>query len=150
MNNWIYQNQEVDTVSDFPDNTYGFVYSITHLPTRKRYIGKKILFFTRKVKLTKKDLLEYKGVIGRRPSYKLAIKESDWKTYWGSNKPLLELVKNEPNENFEKHILKTATNKKRLTYYETQYLFVYQVLLYPEKYFNTNILGKFFTKDFDY
>ena len=98
MNNWIYQNQEVDTVSDFPDNTYGFVYSITHLPTRKRYIGKKILFFTRKVKLTKKDLLEYKGVIGRRPSYKLAIKESDWKTYWGSNKEMLELIKSEPAE----------------------------------------------------
>ena len=81
---------------------------------------------------------------------KRIIKESDWKTYWGSNKPLLELVKNEPNENFEKQILKTATNKKRLTYYEAQYLFVYQVLLLPEKFFNTNILGKFFTKDFDH
>ena len=84
MNNWIYQNQEVDTVSDFPDNTYGFVYKITHLPTGKKYIGKKILFFTRKVKLTKKDLLEFEGVVGRRPAYKLAVKESDWKTYWGS------------------------------------------------------------------
>ncbi len=125
MNNWIYQNQEVDTVSDFPDNTYGFVYSITHLPTRKRYIGKKILFFTRKVKLTKKDLLEYKGVIGRRPSYKLAIKESDWKTYWGSNKEMLELIKSEPAENWERQILEK-----------------------PDEFFNDNILGKFYTKDF--
>ena len=79
MINWTYQNQEVTSISDFPDDTYGFVYSITHLPTGKKYIGKKILYFTRKVKLTKKDLLEYEGVVGRRPSYKLAIKESDWK-----------------------------------------------------------------------
>ena len=92
----------------------------------------------------------YEGALGRKPSYKRIIKESDWKTYWGSNKPLLELVKNEPNENFERQILKTAPNKKLLTYYETQYLFVYQVLLYPDKFFNTNILGKFFTKDFDH
>tara|TARA_R110002020_G_scaffold427391_1_gene636746 strand:- start:117 stop:566 length:450 start_codon:yes stop_codon:yes gene_type:complete len=148
MNNWIYQNQEVDTVSDFPDNTYGFVYSITHLPTRKRYIGKKILFFTRKVKLTKKDLLEYKGVIGRRPSYKLAIKESDWKTYWGSNKEMLELIKSEPAENWERQILESAPNKKLLTYYETKYQMVYQVLEKPDEFWNDNILGKFYTKDF--
>jgi len=148
MNNWIYQNQEVDTVSDFPDNTYGFVYSITHLPTRKRYIGKKILFFTRKVKLTKKDLLEYKGVIGRRPSYKLAIKESDWKTYWGSNKEMLELVKSEPAENWERQILESAPNKKLLTYYETKYQMIYQVLEKPDEFWNDNILGKFYTKDF--
>ena len=148
MNNWIYQNQEVDTVSDFPDNTYGFVYSITHLPTRKRYIGKKILFFTRKVKLTKKDLLEYKGVIGRRPSYKLAIKESDWKTYWGSNKEMLELIKSEPAENWERQILESAPNKKLLTYYETKYQMVYQVLEKPDEFWTDNILGKFYTKDF--
>ena len=90
MVNWTYKNQEVTEISDFPDDTYGFVYSITHLPTGKKYIGKKILYFTRKVKLTKKDLLQYEGVVGRRPSYKLAIKESDWKTYWGSNKELNE------------------------------------------------------------
>ena len=142
--------ETISSISDFPDNTFGFVYRVTHIPTGKSYIGKKVLYFQRKVKLTKKDLKLYEGVVGRKPSYKRIIKESDWKTYWGSNKPLLELVKNEPNENFERQILKTAPNKKLLTYYETQYLFVYQVLLYPDKFFNTNILGKFFTKDFDY
>jgi len=148
MNNWTYQNQEVDTVSDFPDNTYGFVYSITHLPTGKRYIGKKILFFTRKVKLGKKELLEYKGVVGRRPSFKLAVKESDWKTYWGSNKEMLELIKSEPAENWERQILESAPNKKLLTYYETKYQMVYQVLEKPDEFWNDNILGKFYTKDF--
>tara|TARA_Y100000592_G_scaffold97763_1_gene169250 strand:- start:49 stop:498 length:450 start_codon:yes stop_codon:yes gene_type:complete len=148
MNNWIYQNQEVDTVSDFPDNTYGFVYKITHLPTNKKYIGKKILFFTRKVKLTKKDLLEFEGVVGRRPAYKLAVKESDWKTYWGSNKEILELVKTEPADNWEREILAAADSKKLLTYYETKFQMIYQVLEKPDEFWNDNILGKFYTKDF--
>ena len=73
MINWIYNNEEVTQIDDFPDNTYGFVYVITHLPTGKKYIGKKILYFTRKVKLGKKDLRAFEGVVGRRPSYKLEI-----------------------------------------------------------------------------
>ena len=64
MINWIYNNEEVTQIDDFPDNTYGFVYVITHLPTGKKYIGKKILYFTRKVKLGKKDLRAFEGVVG--------------------------------------------------------------------------------------
>jgi hypothetical protein len=124
MINWTYQNQEVTSISDFPDDTYGFVYS-------------------------KKDLLQYEGVVGRRPSYKLAIKESDWKTYWGSNKELQELVKSEPKNNWERNIIIACPSKKLLTYYETKYLFVYQALENPDEFWNDNILGKFYTKDFD-
>ena len=40
---WIYKNEEIDDVSLFPPNTYGFVYLIKHLPSGKSYIGKKIL-----------------------------------------------------------------------------------------------------------
>jgi|TARA_R110001592_G_scaffold9764_1_gene51605 hypothetical protein len=149
MTNWIYKNQEVTEMSDFPDNTYGFVYVITHLPTGKKYIGKKILFFTRKVKLGKKDLRAFEGVVGRRPSYKLAIKESDWRTYFGSNKEMQELIKSEPNENWEREILVACSTKKLLTYFESKYLFVYQTLEKPDEFWNDNILGKFFTKDFD-
>ena len=149
MIDWTYKNEEVIDISDFPDNTYGFVYIITHLPTGKRYIGKKILYFTRKVKLGKKDLKAFEGVVGRRPSYKLAIKESDWKTYFGSNKEMQELIKTESSENWDRKILITCPTKKLLTYYETKYLFVYQTLEDPEDFWNDNILGKFFTKDFD-
>ena len=147
--NWKYLNSEIETISDFPDNTMGFVYKLTHTPTGKSYIGKKVLQFTRKVKLGKKELAELVGVVGRRPSYKLAVKESDWLTYYGSNKVLLELLKKDPIENFSRHIIKFATTKKLLTYYETQYQFMYQVLEKPDMFFNDNILGKFFKKDFD-
>lgn len=147
--NWLYKKQEIEDISHFPNNTYGFIYKITHTPTSKSYIGKKVLYHNKKVKLTKKDLELYEGVVGRRPSYKLAIAESDWKKYWGSNKTLLELLKTEPKENFKREILITCPNKKLLTYYETQTLFVYRVLEEPDLYFNDNILGKFFRKDFD-
>lgn len=113
------------------------------------YIGKKVLKFTRKAKLTKKDLAMYEGVQGRKPSYKQVIKESDWKTYWGSNKVLLNLLENEPIENFKREILTLAPNKKLLTYQETKELFLYSVLENPHEYFNDNILGKFYTKDFE-
>ena len=147
--NWIYQNKEIGTISDFPNNTFGFVYRIIHTPSQKSYIGKKVLQYTRKVKLTKKELKEYEGVVGRRPSYKLAVKESDWKTYWGSNKYMKELYKTEPKENFKRNILICVPTKKLLTYYEVKYQMGYQVLENPDEFYNDNILGKFFTKDFD-
>lgn len=139
----------MESISDFPDATYGFVYMITHMPTGKSYIGKKILQNTTKVKLGKKELAQYSGVVGRRPAYKLAVKESNWKTYWGSNKHMKELYETEPKENFERTILVCVPTKKLLTYYEVKYQMIYQVLEKPEEFYNDNILGKFFTRDFD-
>lgn len=148
---WIgLKGEPISTISDFPDNTFGFVYRIVHKPTGKSYIGKKVLYFNRKVKLTKKDLALYEGVVGRKPSYKLVIKESNWLDYWGSNKLLKEVMELEPIENFERHIVKTAPNKKLLTYYETQMQFVHQVLEKPDEYYNDSILGKFYVADFEY
>jgi hypothetical protein len=147
--NWLYQGEEVNSIEDFPPSTFGFTYRITHIPSGKAYIGKKVLKFTRKAKLTKKDLALYEGTKGRKPSFKQVVKESDWKSYWGSNKHLLELLKSEPKENFKREILTLAPSKKLLTYEETKTLFIYQVLEKPDEFFNDNILGKFFTKDLD-
>jgi len=143
---WLYKNKEINTIEDFPPNTFGFVYIIIHKPSEKCYIGRKNLFLNQKKKLTKKELSEITGP-GRRPKSKAIQKESDWKTYYGSNKTLIELVKNEPFENFERNILVLAPTKKLLTYYETKYLFNYEVLEKPDMYFNDNILAKFFTQD---
>jgi hypothetical protein len=146
--NWLYKTSQIEDLSQFPSPTYGFIYKITHLPSGKSYIGKKVLYHNKKVKLTKKELSLYEGTAGRRPSYKAVISESDWKKYWGSNKTLLELKKTEPIENFEREILILCPSKKLLTYYETRTLFVYRVLEEPNLYFNDNIQGRFFSKDF--
>ena len=113
---WIYKNNPIESISDFPDNTHGFVYRIVHKSTGKAYIGRKILQNTSKVKLGKKELKELTGIVGRRPSYKIAVKESNWKTYWGSNKHMKELYATETKENFERYILICAPTKKLLTY----------------------------------
>lgn len=137
------------SIENFPPSTFGFTYRVTHIPSGKMYIGKKVLKFTRKAKLGKKDLALYEGTKGRKPTYKQVVKESDWKTYWGSNKVLLNLLEHEPIENFKREILTLAPSKKLLTYEETKALFLYSVLENPHEYFNDNILGKFFTKDFE-
>ncbi len=148
MSNWLYKTSQIEDLSQFPSPTHGFIYKITHIPSGKSYIGKKVLYHNKKVKLGKKELALHEGV-GRKPSSKIVTSESDWKKYWGSNKTLLELKKTEPIENFEREILILCSSKKLLTYYETRTLFIYRVLETPDLYFNDNILGKFFRKDFD-
>ena len=42
------------SIEDFPPSTFGFTYRVTHIPSGKMYIGKKVLKFTRKAKINKK------------------------------------------------------------------------------------------------
>ena len=149
---WIYNGKQVEDIQDFPENTYGFIYEVTHLPTGKKYLGKKVLYFERNIKLGKRETEELKeersqkGLKGRTPKKKKVIKESDWKKYYGSQKEIRELVKKETLENFSREILDIAENKKYLTYLETKLLFTREVLE-KEEYLNDNIAGKFFRKD---
>ena len=146
--NWYYKGEAMTSVEDFPPSTFGFVYRVIHEPTGKIYIGKKVLQFNRKAKLTKRDLALYEGQSGRKPSYKRIIKESDWKTYYGSHKEILALIKDGKEDDFKREILTCVTTKKLLTYEETKALFLYEELIKPDEYFNDNILGKFFDRDF--
>ena len=145
--NWKYKTTPMEDITQFPDNTFGFVYMTTHTPTGKSYIGKKVLFHNKKQKIGKKDLAKLQGVVGRRPSYKLVVKESDWKTYYGSQKDIKQLLSEGKKDEFERTILKCVETKKQLTYFEIKYQMIYQVLEKPDEFFNDNILGKFFTKD---
>ena len=147
MNNWLYKQKVINSIEDMPIDTFGFIYVVTHVPTGKSYIGKKSLYHNVKKALTKKELAEQTGP-GRKPTKKVVQKESDWKTYYGSAKPILEFIKDGKQEDFTREILELVPNKKLLTYYECKYLFQLGVLEHPEKYFNDNILGKFFSKDF--
>ena len=144
---WLYENKVIEKIEDFPEKTYGFVYMTTHIPTGISYIGKKALIHNVKKKLTKAELIEQTGP-GRKATTKVIQKESDWKTYYGSAKPILEMLKEEKHKEFTREILHLAKNKKLLTYYECKYLFEYSVLEHPLEYFNDNIQGRFFSKDF--
>lgn len=120
----------------------GFVYEIV-TNSGKVYIGKKNVYSTRKKKLGKKELALLTDK--RLKKYKVVVKESDWKTYTGSNKELLAELKNGETIR-SREILNVCTTVKELTYFETKHLFCNDVLL-SDNYFNDNILGKFYRKD---
>ena len=145
---WLYNNKEISLIEDMPVGTYGFIYMTTHISTGVSYIGKKSLFHNVKRKLTKKELAEMPITRGRKVTTEVVQKESDWKTYHGSAKPILELLKAGKQDEFKREILHFVNSKKLLTYYECKYLFKYGVLENPLEYFNDNILGKFYIKDF--
>lgn len=151
---WIHKTLPVLSIENMPEKTYGFIYKVTHIPTGKKYIGKKVLYFERNKKLGKKELAilseerKAQGLRGRTPLKKKVTTESDWKTYFGSQKEILTLVKNGKSEDFKREILQYVPDKKQLTYYECKYLFINGVLETRNDYINDNILGKFFRKDF--
>jgi hypothetical protein len=142
---WHRGDKIYNSISDFPENCFGFVYYIKSIQTDHFYVGKKVLFnnIKRKIGVKEKALMEGKG---RKPSFERIKKESDWKNYWSSSKIIQEEVKlYGPNE-FEKIILGFAYSKKELTYLEIKYQFEYNVL---EDQFSVcdNISGKFYKKD---
>ena len=148
MSNWLYKDKRIQDITDFPQGTYGFIYISVHMPTGKSYLGKKSLYHNVKKKLGKKELAEQPVTRGRKSLTTTIQKESDWKTYYGSAKPIVELIKQDKQKDFIRKILFLAPNKKLLTYYECKYLFQLSVLEKPDEWINDNILGKFFTKDF--
>jgi|TARA_R110002051_G_scaffold39697_2_gene83378 hypothetical protein len=113
-----------------PDLTqFGFVYIIINLKNKKSYIGCKQYF-----NYTKK----------KRKS------ESNWKTYMGSSKHLLEDIKKIGKKNFKFEIIEEFKNKRSLRYYECYYQMKYNVLTSTLEgtdeaaYYNNYVGGKFF------
>ena len=136
-----------NSYEEFPEGTYGYVYQTTHIPTGKKYVGKKSLIYNLKKKLGKKELALYEGK-GRPPKFKMVQKESDWKTYYGSHQFIKEEVKKGNQADFKREIIQPAFSKKELTYLENKYLFSLEVLE-SDEYLNDNIEGRYFKKDFD-
>ena len=146
MLNWLYNDKRIESIEDFPESTFGFIYITTHTPTGKKYLGKKSLYHNIKKKLTKKELAEQTGP-GRKPTTITIQKESDWKIYYGSEEFIKQKIKEKKQEEFTREIIQFVFNKKLLTYFECKYQFQLGVLESNE-WLNTNILGKFFSKDF--
>ena len=143
---WLYKGKQINSIEDLPEGTFGFVYRTRYIPTDQCYIGKKQLIYNLKKKLGKKEKALWEGK-GRPPIYKRVEKESDWKTYYGSHAEVKKLLKEEGEDKFIREILELAFEKKRLTYLENKYLFTLEVLE-NKRYFNDNIEGRYFKKDF--
>ena len=135
---WYYKDKVIESIEDMPKGTFGFIYEVLHLPSGRRYVGKKVLEFNR-------TLPPLKGTKRKRK----VVKESDWKTYYGSHKEIKDLIKENKQDEFRREILMYVPSKKLLTYYETKFLFIKEVLEpNGNSYINDNILAKFYRKDF--
>lgn len=133
---WTYEGK---CLNEIPQGYYGFVYKI-NLEGRM-YIGKKSFYKTRKTKISKKR----RTLENTKKRIEKVTLESDWKTYYGSNEEINEKISKNPKlkNSCERIILKLCKTKIDLTYWETYYLFVEEVLL-NDLYYNGNILGKFY------
>jgi hypothetical protein len=143
--NWLLFKTPITTIDQFPKDTFGFIYKITHIDTNKAYIGKKSLYHNKKHKLTKKQLDEQPVTRGRKSTHEVLHVESDWKTYCGSSKELAADIKLLGIDKFRREIIYLAKGKKQLTYLELKAQFHYDVLEISS--YNDNIAGKFFRKD---
>jgi hypothetical protein len=118
----------------------------TNLDNGRQYIGKKIFQNTTSKKLGKKETKALPVKRGRNPSKKKVISESNWREYYGSADEVKEWVKTVPKDRLLRIVMRLCKSSKELTFFETKYLFQYNVL-FDDRFVNSNILGKFFPKD---
>lgn len=112
----------VDTI---PEGALGFIYKITHIPSGRVYIGKKLLYKSVKMK-------PLKGKTRARRK----TKDSDWRTYMSSSWEIEEMLKTEPKEAFSCEILRFCSCKWELAYFEAKIQMDLEVLFHPETYIN--------------
>ncbi len=116
---WIYEGELIEEIEP---NMFGFVYLIKNKLNNKQYIGKKQFTFKKTKKIKGKT--------------KRVIVESDWKSYWSSSDELKKDVELLGQENFERKILKFCKSKSECSYFEIKYQLEYDVLLYPDQWYN--------------
>jgi len=119
-NKWTYQEKIVE---ELPEDCEAFVYLITNLIDHKKYVGKKLAKF----KTTKKPL---KG----RKNKRRGTKESDWRTYWGSNTHLVDDVLRLGEHRFTREILYYCPSRGVASYLEAKEQFERKVLEADEYY----------------
>ena len=129
---WLYNKQELIEETDVPKSSIGFLYIITHLPTNRKYIGRKLL--TRAA---------FKTVKGKK---KRIRKPSDWNEYWSSSPELLKLIEAEGLGNFSREIICFADSKSSLSYMEEAFQYQHGVLE-SDKWFNSNIRAKVYRRN---
>lgn len=97
-----------------PDTHFGYVYEIHHMPTGKKYIGRKQFWF-RSGKGPKQADTDIRGKKWKDWHWK----PSDWRTYTGSptDKDLKHLLKTRKDE-FEFSIIQQCVSKRDLSFAE--------------------------------
>ena len=138
---WTYKGKPVHDLDSMPKDVIGFVYEIVNNKSGKFYIGKKSVASRRKKRIGKREKAKTKT----RKTFKIVVKESNWKGYTGSSKDLNEDIKKLGEKAFSKYIVEYCYNKKYLNFAELSHQIKANVL--DENTYNGNILGRFYRKD---
>lgn len=125
---WFYNGKEIG--DDDIVGYVSFVYIITNLENNKRYIGKKIFKSIRRQKV--------KG----KTRKKKVEKESDWKSYYGSNISLLRDVEELGQTRFRREIVKLCKTRGQASYWEAKLQMQYEVLEKPDDFYNEWVMVK--------
>ena len=132
---WLYEGKPftTDDINDF----FGYVYRIINLQNGREYIGRKYFWKFRTPKGKKRKVKS----------------ESDWKKYYGSCPELKEEIQQLGRQNFSRTILSLHKTAGKTNYEETKQLFTKGVLTEQlddgtPKYYNSNILSRYFRKDY--
>ena len=126
---WYYNDVEF-TSEDIGDYV-GFVYEITNLLSGRKYIGKK--------------LFGAKRLVTKKGKKKRVYKESDWKSYWGSNTELVSDVESAGEANFKRVMLHLCKSKGALSWLELKAQVLADALL-REDYYNSFVGCKIHAK----
>lgn len=137
MTTWLYQNQPITELMIGERAPVGFVYLITNLLNGKLYYGKK----TAKFQKTSYKIVTLKDGTKKKKKLRTMI-DSDWQDYYGSSEALQNDVKQYGVEHFKREILKMCYSKAEMSYFELKYQVENDVLLNPDKYYNSWISAR--------
>lgn len=134
MNHWKYKgNSEFEV----PEGAFGFVYLISG-PDGRKYIGRKYL--SRAKTSTKRVLLKSGIKVTKKKKSRV---ESDWMTYAGSCKPLLESISQLGKENFQFVILGFGFTRGQVNFMEIVCQIKVDVMIDPNYYNDAVGSGQF-------
>lgn len=136
---WLYEGRPF-TDSMIPEGAVGFVYEMEAVINGKsvRYVGKKNFYSTTKKKFGKKAMAK---VTDKRTKKYETVTKPSYQNYYSSNAVLKEAHK--AGIPIKRYMVKICFSKMELTYFETKYQFLREVLE-KEEYLNGNILGRFY------
>ena len=100
---WLFNGRPV--TETYPiERFWGFIYVITHKPTKRKYVGRKACWYLSR----------------RKP---VTIRETDWYDYWGSSKHLKRHMDEVGQQEFRRDILEWHTDQWSLHDAEKHFLF---------------------------